>query len=695
VRDVPRQPAKKVREQDLAESREITKLHKLDSVLEKCIEMIRRGQESNPEKYGRVAACLIDNKNNHTYAINLPGPDGTRRHAEHVAIDTHLERYGRIGPNAIMVTTLSPCVHHTDERDGESCTDLLSDYGIEKCYAGWQDPTQHPAVDYPFNLQITNNTDIFNTCRDIAASFLPQAMAEDSFDGIDITMEVEDDEVMVRATAGGRELGHVLFVEEHGHLMPQDLEVDERYRGQGIAAAMYDYVKSKGYKIRRSGQQTDAGAGFWHKHRPEQNVWEQDVEEAYTGPPMKFLKPGELSGSYTPQQMQAMGFKQSVNGSWYIPMNMWQRLVSGGQIREGAPAVNNVVVPPPATSNPLTGRAPAGPDQITHAYRNMSPAELQHAIETGHFQANPNPGRTPGWSPDKKFWSSGDEQGHFGRDWKNADDNVRVRVPIDRVPANTAVDASHAQVLDKTTGKWTAVMPRSSSAATRLSRLGGGDDVNTFGFGSPAIDQQYIEDLKKEIAKNPGDPYNKNFQDEIDRIQKNMATTQLMREQDVEENFADGRHPEDRGDSKRHHVPTKSSVSNLRKFAKSHSGRAAQLAHWMANMKSGRAKKKTNEAVIGNLHFPRLTVAVDDHAIDRTRTRGINPHRIDQSLKKLSDIADQLAQMEVNNTVWVYDVSNNLGLGLRRISSKDMLFKLKTVVGDRPYDGVTPIIEIS
>jgi hypothetical protein len=40
---------------------------------------------------------------------------------------------------------------------------------------------------------------------------------------------------------------------------------------------MYDYVKSKGYKIRRSGQQTDAGAGFWDKHRPEQNVWEQGV----------------------------------------------------------------------------------------------------------------------------------------------------------------------------------------------------------------------------------------------------------------------------------------------------------------------------------------------------------------------------------------------------------------------------------
>jgi len=59
----------------------------------------------------------------------------------------------------------------------------------------------------------------------------------------------------------------------------------------------------------------------------------------------------------------------------------------------------------------------------------------------------------------------------------------------------------------------------------------------------------------------------------------------------TDENFADGRHPEDKGDSKRYHVPTKASVSTLRKVAKQ-GGRRGQLAHWMANMKAGRAKKK-------------------------------------------------------------------------------------------------------
>ena len=58
---------------------------------------------------------------------------------------------------------------------------------------------------------------------------------------------------------------------------------------------------------------------------------------------------------------------------------------------------------------------------------------------------------------------------------------------------------------------------------------------------------------------------------------------------DLSENFADGKNPQDKGDSKRHGVPTKASVSTLRKVAKQ-GGRKGQLAHWMANMKSGRAK---------------------------------------------------------------------------------------------------------
>lgn len=67
------------------------------------------------------------------------------------------------------------------------------------------------------------------------------------------------------------------------------------------------------------------------------------------------------------------------------------------------------------------------------------------------------------------------------------------------------------------------------------------------------------------------------------------------RKKKVKENFADGRNPQDKGDSKRYGVPTKGSISSLRKIAKQ-GGRKGQLAHWLANMKSGKRKKKTNES---------------------------------------------------------------------------------------------------
>ena len=129
------------------------------------------------------------------------------------------------------------------------------------------------------------------------------------FEGIDLSLEIQKDDeyvddddadnqtVYVTASRGGKELGHVLFTMSYDGqgliLNPQDLEVDPRFQGQGIAAVMYDYVKSRGYRIRRSGQQTDAGAAFWQKHRPGQNVWEDTEEYLYHatyGPLLKSIQ---------------------------------------------------------------------------------------------------------------------------------------------------------------------------------------------------------------------------------------------------------------------------------------------------------------------------------------------------------------------------------------------------------------------
>jgi GNAT superfamily N-acetyltransferase/predicted nucleotidyltransferase len=77
----------------------------------------------------------------------------------------------------------------------------------------------------------------------------------------------------------------------------------------------------------------------------------------------------------------------------------------------------------------------------------------------------------------------------------------------------------------------------------------------------------------------------------VDQSDDAKAMWAGMQAKGVAENFHDGRNPQDKGDSKRHGVPTKASISTLRKVAKQ-GGRKGQLAHWMANMKSGRAKAK-------------------------------------------------------------------------------------------------------
>jgi predicted chitinase len=63
----------------------------------------------------------------------------------------------------------------------------------------------------------------------------------------------------------------------------------------------------------------------------------------------------------------------------------------------------------------------------------------------------------------------------------------------------------------------------------------------------------------------------------------------------IVENFADGKKPGRKGLAKRSGVNTKASVSDLRKTAKNSTGEKARMAHWMANMKAGRAKHEDIE----------------------------------------------------------------------------------------------------
>ena len=67
---------------------------------------------------------------------------------------------------------------------------------------------------------------------------------------------------------------------------------------------------------------------------------------------------------------------------------------------------------------------------------------------------------------------------------------------------------------------------------------------------------------------------------------------EILKQDAVQENFADGRNPGRKGLAKRSGVNTKASISSLRKTAKNSSGEKQRMAHWLANMKAGRAKAR-------------------------------------------------------------------------------------------------------
>ena len=115
--------------------------------------------------------------------------------------------------------------------------------------------------------------------------------------------------------------------------------------------------------------------------------------------------------------------------------------------------------------------------------------------------------------------------------------------------------------------------------------FGKGPPSAIISFGSEEEEHKYLKNLKK-IGLTTTDI------DPVDPKQpKGMKRQKTDPTYNVSENFADGRNPQDKGDSKRHGINTKASVSSLRKTAKQ-GGRKGQLAHWLANMKAGRAKKK-------------------------------------------------------------------------------------------------------
>ena len=152
------------------EDYEIRNYQKLDKILSKLCKMVVDGQNSGKD-YGMVAACVLDLDNQIVAKLNYPGKDGKRVHAERAAIEAYISKYGDIPEGSIILTTLSPCNEHMDERDGPSCTDIINESGVKKVYCGYIDPTQTDEH-RDYNLMETSNATVRNMCKQFADTFL-------------------------------------------------------------------------------------------------------------------------------------------------------------------------------------------------------------------------------------------------------------------------------------------------------------------------------------------------------------------------------------------------------------------------------------------------------------------------------------------------------------------------------------------
>ena len=156
-------------------------INKLDDYLAKLCAMIKKGQESRPEYYGKVAAGILTPKGRWVAKLNYP-KGKLRVHAERAAIEEYQKYHGKIPKGSIIVTTLSPCNETDDEtadtRQGVSCTDLINQSGITKVYCGYKDPTQdNEHGDYKEVL--TKNKQLKTMCKDFADTFLEENFADD------------------------------------------------------------------------------------------------------------------------------------------------------------------------------------------------------------------------------------------------------------------------------------------------------------------------------------------------------------------------------------------------------------------------------------------------------------------------------------------------------------------------------------
>jgi GNAT superfamily N-acetyltransferase len=400
-------------------------------------------------------------------------------------------------------------------------------------------------------------------------------------DGVDLTAHRYGNKLTIDADTHGRNLARVVFDVAGQILVAQDLLVDERYRGQGIASSMYDYAKELGYRVQRSADQTDAGKQFWDKNRGEEaTVWE--AEERTLDPNLygEMLPTATVKRIVTGVMNQVdpaakISVKQSPEG-YYIVRSEGLRLdfgitADGGEI--GANIVNAY-------------SSYKGKNVVTDIFAQCFRAAEQLWGKPTKFVVSVQQDRGHGaWQAIAKKLGA-EWGGSVMENFANGNSmSTKDMIAYLKQHHNTNL---HQDYLDhiNTFGKF--VLKNIS--------------VNTIKTELSGLDRSKVEQYKKmDFSKAPPivmgdgyilDGYHRATVAKALDIPTIRAYVGIKGQQDMAENFADGKvkgksRP---GRVKRAGASCNGSVTDLRARAKRASGEKAKMYHWCANMKSGKKK---------------------------------------------------------------------------------------------------------
>ena len=140
-------------------------------------------------------------------------------------------------------------------------------------------PTK-PEVELPVNVKQKQAEPVPRQSNEVAESTTVER------DGITLKYRfgANKQKLKITASSNGRRLGSAVFQNYGPKDQPQfkgdQVDVDERYRGQGIATVMYDLAKELVGRIYPSPSQTADGQAFW-KGKP---VWEESLEYKHMNP---------------------------------------------------------------------------------------------------------------------------------------------------------------------------------------------------------------------------------------------------------------------------------------------------------------------------------------------------------------------------------------------------------------------------